>query len=85
MPRLYPFVDPDAMQKLYWYRNFPKPRRLSRSLARIAAVVGVLVCGGLMLSQNRTASQLAVGTANSDKPWVESGSVSLRALSEQHA
>jgi hypothetical protein len=74
MPRLYPFVDPDAMQKLYWYRNFPPPesRRLSRSLAQITAVVGVLVCGGLMLSHNRTPSQLAVGTANPDKPWVES-------------
>jgi hypothetical protein len=74
MPRLYPFVDPDAMQKLYWDRNSPapKPRHLSRNLARIAALVGVLVCGGLMLSQNRTPSQLAVGTANPDKPWVES-------------
>jgi len=79
MPRLYPFVDPDAMQKLYWYRNSPapKPRHFSRSLARIAAVVGVLVCGGLMLSQNRTPSQLAVGTANPDKPRVES-SIKLR-------
>ena len=70
MPRLYPFVDPDAMQKLYWYRNFSPPKR---SMTRIAALVGVLVCGGLMLSQNRTASQLAVGPANPDKPWVESG------------
>ena len=74
MPRLYPFVDPDAMQKLYWYRNLPppKPRRLSRRLGRIAVLVGVLACGGLMLSQNRTASELAVRTANLD-PWVESG------------
>ena len=75
MPRLYPFVDPDARRKLYWYRNSPppKPRCLSRSLARIAALVGVLACGGLMLSENRIASQLTVGTANLDKPWVESG------------
>jgi len=75
MPRLYPFVDPDAMQKLYWYRNSPppKPRCLSRSMARTAALVGVLVCGGLMLGQNRTESQLAVRTASLDKSWVESG------------
>jgi hypothetical protein len=75
MPRLYPFVDPDAMQKLCWYRSAPpsKPGGLARSLARIVALLGVLVCGGLMLSQNRIANQLAVGTANSDKPWVESG------------
>jgi hypothetical protein len=75
MSRLYPFVDPDAMQKLYWYRNFPfpKPRCLSRSVALIAGLIGVLVCGGLMLSQYRTASQLAVRTANLDKPWIESG------------
>ena len=76
MPRLYPFVDPDAMQKLYWYRSLPppKPEGLSRrSLARIVALLGMLVCGGLMLSQNRIANQLAVGTADTDKPWVESG------------
>jgi hypothetical protein len=75
MPRLYPFVDPDAMQKLYRYRNSPppKPGTLSRSLARIVALLGVLACGGLMLSQNRIANQLAVGTADTDKQWVENG------------
>ena len=75
MPRLYPFVDSDVMQKLYWYRSLPppKPKGLSRSLARIVALLSVLVCGGLMLSQNRIANQLAVGTADTDNPWVESG------------
>ena len=75
MPRLYPFVDSDVMQKLYWYRSLPppKPKGLSTSLARIVALLGVLVCGGLMLNQNRIANQLAVGTAYTDKPWVESG------------
>jgi hypothetical protein len=73
MPRLYPFVDPEAVQKLYWHRNClrPKPRCLSRSLAWITALVGVLVGGGLVLSQS--VSQLAVRTANPDKPLVESG------------
>ena len=75
MPRLYPFVDPDAARKLHWYRDCPrpKPRCLSRSLIQTAALIGVLVGGGLVLSQYRTASQLAVRAANPDKPLVESG------------
>jgi hypothetical protein len=75
VPRLYPFADPDAAQKLYWYRNCPrpKPKCLSGSLIRIAALLGVLVGGGLVLSQYRTASQLAVRSANPDEPLVESG------------
>jgi hypothetical protein len=65
---MYPVVDPDAVQKLYWYRSCARP-----SLAQLAALLGMLAGGGLVLSHYITTTQSAVRAGKSGEPVVENG------------
>ncbi len=59
---MFPFVDPGWYED-YWYSNLPRPKRrpLSRSLARFAVLVGLLVGGSLALKHfHADTAQVAV-------------------------
>ncbi len=62
---MFPFVDPGWYED-YWYSNRPRPKRrpFSRSIARFALLVGLLVGGSLALKHFHSGtSQVAVSTS----------------------
>ncbi len=72
---MFPFVDPGWYED-YWYSNRPRPKRrpFSRSLARFAVLVGLLVGGSLALKHFHSGTtRVAVRTGNTGQPVLNSG------------
>lgn len=74
MQPMFPFVDPRWYEN-YWYSNRPRPKRrsFSRSLARFAVLVGLLVGGSLVLKHSHFGVQVAVRTGNTNEPVLNGG------------
>lgn len=76
---MFPFVDPGWYED-YWYSNRPRPKRrsFSSSLTRFAALLVLLVGGGLVLNHFHSgATQVAASTGDTHEP-VLNGDAAIR-------
>ena len=72
---MFPFVDPGWYEE-YWYSNRQRPKRrsFSRSIARFAVLVGLLVGGSLALKHFHSGTtQVAVSAGTTSEPALNGG------------